>query len=332
MRYGCAYRCAARLRLAEQCFPIAAVLDRSIKIVRSSASHRFAAHQKAPPHRAQRILMDFLSEIAARKRERVEEAKQAVPLGELLPLARSARASARSRALSSRLERNRQINIIAEFKRQSPSKGAINAGADPVTTARAYQAAGAAAVSVLTEEDYFAGSLADLRAVRSAIQLPILRKDFIFDEYQVYETAAAGADALLLIVGLLNDATLLSLRRLTEDELGMDALVEVHDRGELQRAISAGARLIGVNNRDLRTFNVSLTTSEELARLAPADTILVSESGLSPDAVRKLGELGYSGFLVGEVLMRADDPEAALREFMQAREGATAGSVDEWFT
>ena len=274
--------------------------------------------------------MDFLSEIVARKRERVEEAKQAVPLGELLPLARSARASARSRALSSRLERNRQINIIAEFKRQSPSKGSINAGADPVTTARAYQAAGAAAVSILTEEDYFAGSLADLRAVRSAIQLPILRKDFIFDEYQVYETAVAGADALLLIAGLLNDATLLSLRRLTEDELGMDALVEVHDRGELQRAISAGARLIGVNNRDLRTFNVSLTTSEELARLAPADTILVSESGLSPDAVRKLGELGYSGFLVGEVLMRADDPEAALREFMQIREGEK-GSGDQWF-
>ena len=274
--------------------------------------------------------MDFLSEIAARKRERVEEAKQAVPLGELLPLARSARASAHSRALSSRLERNRQINIIAEFKRQSPSKGAINAGADPVTTARAYQAAGAAAVSVLTEEDYFAGSLADLRAVRSAIQLPILRKDFIFDEYQVYETAAAGADALLLIAGLLNDATLLSLRRLTEDELGMDALVEVHNRDEMQRAISAGARLIGVNNRDLRTFNVSVTTSEELARLAPADTILVSESGLSPDAVRKLGELGYSGFLVGEVLMRADDPEAALREFMQIREGEK-GSGDQWF-
>jgi len=199
-----------------------------------------------------------------------------------------------------------------------------------VTTARAYQAAGAAAVSILTEEDYFAGSLADLRAVRSAIQLPILRKDFIFDEYQVYETAVAGADALLLIAGLLNDATLLSLRRLTEDELGMDALVEVHDRGELQRAISAGARLIGVNNRDLRTFNVSLTTSEELARLAPADTILVSESGLSPDAVRKLGELGYSGFLVGEVLMRADDPEAALREFMQIREGEK-GSGDQWF-
>jgi indole-3-glycerol phosphate synthase len=274
--------------------------------------------------------MDFLSEIVARKRERVEEAKQAIPLGEMLVLARSARASSRSNALSGRLESNRQISIIAEFKRQSPSRGAINSGADPVTTARGYQSAGAAAVSILTEEDYFAGSLADLRAVRSEIQLPILRKDFIFDEYQVYEAAAAGADALLLIVGLLNDSTLISLRRLTEDQLGMDALVEVHNREELQRAIGAGARLIGVNNRDLRTFNVSVATSEELASLAPAETILVSESGLSPDAVGKLSALGYRGFLVGEALMRTDNPEAALREFMQIRDGAE-GSGNEWF-
>ena len=275
--------------------------------------------------------MDFLSEIVARKKERVDEAKQAVPLGEMLTLARRARAQARPHALSRRLESNRQINIIAEFKRQSPSKGPINFAADLATTTRAYQSAGAAAVSILTEEDYFAGSLDDLCAARGAIQLPILRKDFIFDEYQVYETAAAGADALLLIVGLLNDATLLSLRRITEDELGMDALVEVHNSDELQRAIGAGARLIGVNNRDLRSFNVSLTTSEDLARLAPAEIILVSESGLSPEAVGKLSALGYRGFLVGEALMRADDPEAGLREFTQRREGAKQGAGDEWF-
>jgi len=260
--------------------------------------------------------MDFLSEIVARKRERVEEAKQAVPLGKMLTLARSARAEAHPHALSRRLQSRQQINILAEFKRQSPSKGAINSAADPLTMTQAYQSAGAAAVSILTEEDYFAGSLADLRAARSAIQLPILRKDFIFDDYQVYETAAAGADALLLIVGLLNDAELLNLRRLTEDELGMDALVEVHNRDELQRAISAGAHLIGVNNRDLRTFSVSVATSEDLASLAPADVLLVSESGLSPEAVRKLSALGYRGFLVGERLMRADDPEAALRAFL----------------
>lgn len=274
--------------------------------------------------------MDFLSEIVARKRERVEEAKQAVPLGEMLILARSARASSHSRALSTALKRNEQINIIAEFKRQSPSKGAISSGADAVTTTQAYQSAGAAAVSILTEEDYFAGSLADLRAARSAIQLPILRKDFIFDEYQVYEAAAAGADALLLIVGLLNDANLLSLRTLTEDELGMDALVEVHNRDELQRAISAGARLVGVNNRDLRTFNVSVATSEDLASLVPTETVLVSESGLNPEAVGKLRALGYRGFLVGEALMRANDPEAALREFTQRRDGAKDSTGNEW--
>ena len=261
--------------------------------------------------------MDFLSEIVARKRQRVEEAKQAHPLGEMLSLARSARASSHSHAFSGALVSEGQINIIAEFKRQSPSKGAIRSGADAVTTTRAYQSAGAAAVSILTEEDYFGGSLDDLRAVRSAIQLPILRKDFIFDEYQVYEAAAAGADALLLIVGLLDDLALLSLRRLIEDELGMDALVEVHDRGELQRALSAGARLIGVNNRDLRTFKVDVATSEDLARLASAESILVSESGLSPEAVRKLSALGYRGFLVGETLMRADDPQSALRAFLQ---------------
>jgi indole-3-glycerol phosphate synthase len=274
--------------------------------------------------------MDFLSEIVARKKERVEEARQRVPLGEMLTLARSARAQAHPHRLSGSLDSSQQINIIAEFKRQSPSKGAINSVANPAATTRAYQSAGAAAVSILTEEDYFAGSLDDLRAARSAIQLPILRKDFIFDQYQVYETAAAGADALLLIVGLLNDVELRNLRSLTEDELGMDALVEVHNRDELRRAIDAGARLIGVNNRDLRTFNVSLATSEELARLAPAEIILVSESGLSPEAVGKLSALGYRGFLVGEALMRADDPEAALREFTQRRDGAKSTTGNEW--
>ena len=266
--------------------------------------------------------MDLLSEIVARKRERIEAAKQIVLPSEMLMLAQQVRARAHAHALSGRLKSDLQINIIAEFKRQSPSKGAINSGTDPVTMARAYESAGAAAVSILTEEDYFDGSLDDLRAVRSAIRLPILRKDFIFDEYQIYESAAAGADALLLIVAVLNDETLVRLRTLTEDELGMDALVEVHTRDELQRAINAGARLIGVNNRDLRTFNVSVTTSAELAQVAPAEVILVSESGLQPEEVRALRAIGYKGFLVGEALMRAADPGAMLRNFTQRREGA----------
>ena len=266
--------------------------------------------------------MDLLSEIVARKRQRVEAAKQIVAPGEVLLLAQQARTRAQDHAFSDTVKNEHQINIIAEFKRQSPSKGAINSGADPVTMTQAYQTAGAAAVSILTEEDYFDGSLDDLRAARSAIRLPILRKDFIFDEYQVYETAAAGADALLLIVAVLNDETLVYLRELTEHELGMDALVEVHTREEFNRALNCGARLIGVNNRDLRTFNVSLATSEELARLAPADAILVSESGLNPEAVHRLRAIGYKGFLVGEALMTADDPGTMLRDFTQRSEGA----------
>lgn len=266
--------------------------------------------------------MDLLSEIVARKRQRVEAAKQIVLPGEILLLAREARTRAQAHAFSDRLKTNRQVNIIAEFKRQSPSRGAINSDADPVTITQAYQSAGAAAVSILTEGDYFNGSLDDLRAVRSAIRLPILRKDFIFDEYQVYETAAADADALLLIVATLNDEALVRLRGLAEDELGMDALVEVHTGEELDRAVKCGARLIGVNNRDLRTFNVSIATSEDLARLAPADVILVSESGLNPEAVGKLRVIGYKGFLVGEALMTADDPGAMLRDFTRRREGA----------
>ena len=167
----------------------------------------------------------------------------------------------------------------------------------------------------MTEENYFAGSLADLREVRNVVQIPILRKDFIFDEYQILETAAAGADALLLIVAALDDEKLARLLRLTEDEFGMDALVEVHTKEEMQRAVALGAKLIGVNNRDLRTFVVSTQTSFDLAPLAPAESSLISESGLDPRAVRELQAVGYKGFLVGEALMRAEDPLRELRMF-----------------
>ncbi len=167
---------------------------------------------------------------------------------------------------------------------------------------------------MLTEEDRFSGSLDDLRSVREVVLIPVLRKDFIIDEYQVYETAAAGADALLLIVAALDDETLAQLLRLTE-ELKMDALVEVHTKEELDRAVAIGAKLLGVNNRDLRTFHVSTETSMELARHAPADAVLVSESGLSPEEVRRLRSVGYKGFLVGEALMRATEPEIELRRF-----------------
>jgi indole-3-glycerol phosphate synthase len=235
-------------------------------------------------------------------------------------MAQEARRSAKSHALRDALEEAGRENIIAEFKRRSPSKGEIRSGADPESIARAYESAGAAAVSVLTEEDYFDGSLNDLRTIRRAISLPILRKDFIFEEYQVYESAAAGADALLLIVAALNDETLMRLRQLSEDELGLDALVEVHNREEMDRAIGSGARLIGVNNRNLKTFVVSLDTSVELAPFTQDNAVLISESGIESAAdVHRLRSLGYRGFLIGETLMRADDPELALRGFTQGR-------------
>ncbi len=259
-------------------------------------------------------IMDILSEIIATKRVRVEAAKAATPIGSVRESATKVRKSAAPHALLERLN-GAGINIIAEFKRRSPSKGTIGEGADVATIACSYQAAGAVGISVLTEEDYFAGSLEDFREVREVVSLPLLRKDFVVDEYQVFESAAAGADALLLIVAALDDETLARLLRLTEVELGMDALVEVHDKEELDRAVALGAKLIGVNNRDLRTFNVSKETSTRLAAFAPPDAVLVSESGLTPDAVRELHAIGYKGFLVGESLMRAEDPGKQLRAF-----------------
>jgi indole-3-glycerol phosphate synthase len=259
--------------------------------------------------------MDLLSEIMASKRLHLDVASRAVSLKRLRKMADDARIAAPRHALLVALSNGDRRNIIAEFKRRSPSKGVIRENADAATIARSYESAGAAAISVLTEENYFDGSLNDLRAVREVVSIPILRKDFIFDEYQVYESAGAGADALLLIVAALDDETLARLRRLTEDQLGMDALVEVHTKGELERAVAVGAKLIGVNNRDLRTFNVSTETSAGLAQFAPEDAVLVSESGLNPNEVGKLLAVGYKGFLVGEALMRAADPERELRLF-----------------
>jgi len=253
--------------------------------------------------------MSFLSEIIERKRQRVASAKSAVPIDSL-----------KIRPNSHRFRRallGDGINIIAEFKRRSPSKGVIRADADLDQIVKSYEAAGAAAISVLTEEDYFSGSLDDLRTAKKSVDLPVLRKDFIVDEYQVYESAAAGADAVLLIVAALEDEKLLSLRKLIEDQLGMDALVEVHTREEMERAIACGANLIGVNNRNLHTFEVSLETSLSLAVEARPGTVLISESGLNNSTdLARLRTAGYHGFLIGESLMRSENPGATLRELM----------------
>ena len=257
--------------------------------------------------------MDVLLEIVSKKRQRLSAAKEVTPLEEMRRLAFESRRNSPPNALLKSL-RTDGINIIAEFKRRSPSKGTIRANADVNAIARSYEAGGAVAMSVLTEEDYFAGSLDDLREVKATVKLPVLRKDFVFEEYQVYESAAAGADAILLIVASLEDRTLSHLRRLAEDDLGLDALVEVHTSDELKRAASSGAKLIGVNNRDLRTFEVSLATSLSLAAEMPSSAVSISESGLhSSGDLKRLHEAGFRGFLIGETLMRTDNPSEALR-------------------
>lgn len=206
--------------------------------------------------------------------------------------------------------------IIAEVKKASPSKGVIRADFDPVAIARAYEGAGAAAISVLTEERHFQGRPEFLVAVRAATSLPLLRKDFLFDPYQIHEARAWGADAILLIVAMLDDAALRDLRQCAED-LGLDVLVEVHDRAELDRAHASGATLIGVNNRDLRTFVTTLETTEALVAARAAGDLLVSESGIDGVAdIERLERAGVSAFLIGESLMRAADPGAKLRELL----------------
>jgi indole-3-glycerol phosphate synthase len=214
-----------------------------------------------------------------------------------------------------------RLKIIAEFKRRSPSAGIIRDDLTVSEIVRCYERAGACAISVLTDEEYFAGSVADLSAARSSTNLPLLRKDFIIDPIQIFESATVGADAVLLIAAALDDVSLSKLRALAEDELGLDALVEVHTSEELRRVLNAGARIIGVNNRDLRTFRVSLNTSERLIAEAPRDRILISESGLqSADSLLRLRKLGFRGFLIGEALMREHDPEKALRDLVAADE------------
>lgn len=208
------------------------------------------------------------------------------------------------------------INIVAELKKASPSLGLIREAYDPGELAGALAAAGAAALSVLTEEDFFQGSLAHLKEAGKAAGIPILRKDFIVDPWQVWEARAAGADAFLLIAAILEDESLRQLLELGRS-LGMEALVEVHSQKEAERAASAGARIIGVNNRDLRNFQVRLETSLELAESIPEDCVAVSESGIhNAEHIARLRAAGFDAFLIGERLMKQVDPAAALRELL----------------
>ena len=254
--------------------------------------------------------MDFLQTIVAHKREEVAARKRERPLETLaLDTAPPARGFASALRCSG-------ISVIAEIKRRSPSKGALRADLDPLAVARGYESGGAAAISVLTDERFFGGSAADLVAVREVVSLPVLRKDFIIEAWQIHESRAIGADAILLIVRALDDAQLREYLELTR-RLGIGALVEVHDEAEIERALSAGAEIVGVNNRDLDTFDVSLETALRLAEQIPPDRLRVAESGIQQRAdVIRLQQAGYDAVLVGEALMRSDDPGAKLGELL----------------
>ena len=268
------------------------------------------------------MIKNIFSQILDRKRKIVAQLR-ADPSSQnfrerALKIRKNAEPNRLLRALKSDSPR---LKIIAEFKRRSPSAGIIRDDLTVNEIVRCYERAGACAISVLTDEEHFGGSVADLSAARSSTNLPLLRKDFIIDPIQIFESATVGADAVLLIAAALDDVWLPRLRALAEDELGLDALVEAHTSGELRRALNAGARIIGVNNRDLRTFRVSLSTSERLIAEAPRNRILISESGLqSADSLLRLRKLGFRGFLIGEALMREHDPETALGDLVAAAE------------
>jgi indole-3-glycerol phosphate synthase len=257
---------------------------------------------------------DLLMTIVAATRRIVDVRQEAEPLAQLAPRAQAVRAE-RGR-LEAALSARDRVNVIAECKRRSPSRGVLRDHYDPVAIARGYADAGAAAISILTEPTFFDGSLEHLAAVRPAVSVPILRKDFIVSEYQLHEARAAGADAVLLIVGALRPVEVKVLHEHAA-ALGLDVLVEVHDATELAIAIDAGARIVGVNNRNLRTLQVDVGVSEQLIAAMPADVIAVSESGLRTAAdILRLHARGYRGFLIGERFMSAENPGAQLEELL----------------
>jgi indole-3-glycerol phosphate synthase len=257
----------------------------------------------------------ILDEILARKRDEVAAAKAAIPAAEMADLARSRRDP--PRGLRQALTTGARPRVVAEIKRRSPSRGEIRADFDPVALAKAYAEAGAAAISVLTDEHYFGGHLEYLDLVRGATHVPVLRKDFAIDTYQVDEARARGADAILLIVAAFSGTSgyrQMEALRGRAAELGLDVLVEAHDEAELDSALAIGADLVGINNRNLATFEVDLATTERLAGRVPEGVVLVAESGIfTNDDIQRLERAGAQAFLVGESLMREPDVGMALR-------------------
>ena len=257
----------------------------------------------------------ILDRIVEKRLERLNQAKHLAPLDDLIDAC--SRTNINHRSFEEAISRQDRTNIIAEVKRQSPSKGLIRADFNHLVIAEQYVSAGAAAMSVLTEEDFFGGQLSFLREIHEQTEVPLLRKDFIIDEYQIYEARLAGASAILLITAVLDDELLKALINRAE-ALGLDALVEVHTEDEMCRAVTAKAKIIGVNNRDLTTFTVDLATSIRLSQLAPPTTFLVSESGITTrDEINQLKAVGYKAFLIGEHLMRQNEIKTALRVLVE---------------
>lgn len=262
----------------------------------------------------------YLTEILEKRRYRIEKDFANVSIESLRAQAFEARKNAEPNRLQKALANDEKINIIAEFKRRSPSKGAINAAANPEQIARVYLENGAAAISCLTEPDFFGGSFADFKAVVETVgdKIPVLCKDFIVDERQIYQASIAGASAILLIVAAFfpNDVDVLKDLSLAADKLGLDVLTEVHTLEEMRVAKAIGAKIVGVNNRNLQTFQVSLETSVELIKAATKDAILISESSLKTrNDILRLQKLGFKGFLIGETLMKSENVGEKLKEF-----------------
>ncbi len=268
-------------------------------------------------------LPDLLAAVVAAARRIVETRRAEVPLDRIIE--RAAGRAPMGTEFRRRVSRPGAVNVIAECKRRSPSSGVLVRDYDPAGLAGLYEQGGAAAVSVLTEPTFFDGSLSDLESVRGRVALPLLRKDFIVDPYQVYEACASGADAVLLIVAAL-PADALTVLMATADSIGIAALVEVHNRPELETALGAGASIIGVNSRNLKTLSVDPAACEELASMIPRGVVAIAESGLRSESdVIRMGAAGYSAVLVGEFLATHADPVAVLRRIAQCRRPGAAG-------
>jgi indole-3-glycerol phosphate synthase len=267
-------------------------------------------------------MSDVLAKICADKREHIAARKRAISPSEIIASAEGRNRIDPPRGFAKRLEQVTgagKFGLIAEIKRASPSKGLIRADFDPPALARSYRDGGASCISVLTDNPYFQGEDGFLSAVRSTVDLPLLRKDFMLDPYQIYESRALGADCILLIMAALEDVQAAELAALADD-LGMDSLVEVHNAEELDRALRLDAKLMGVNNRNLKTLTVDLAVTEELAPKVPKDRILVAESGLNtPADLERMHRIGASVFLVGESLMRQPDVAAATKALLGSR-------------